>query len=51
LYENVYVRKDNGKSSNAIASNGKYTVTGVTHTGHLRGNEWYTKLKMVRGGW
>lgn len=52
---NLYSRRYKGVSvqrgSNAVASNGKYTVYGVTHRGHLRGNEWYSKLHMTRGGW
>ena len=52
---NLYSRRYEGVSvqrgSNAVASNGKYTVYGVTHRGHLRGNEWYSKLLMTRGGW
>ena len=52
---NLYSRRYKGVSvqrgSNAVASNGKYTVYGVTHRGHLRGNEWYSKLLMTRGGW
>ena len=48
-YNNVFVK--DGKSSLSIASNGRYTITKINHKGHLRGNEWYSKLSMVRGGW
>lgn len=50
MYDNVYV-KDKKESSNAVAANGGYTVTSVNHRGHLRGEEWYSTIKMVRGAY
>lgn len=37
------------KSKMMKCANGYYFVIGVTHKGHLRGNEWITELETIRG--
>lgn len=42
----VYVDRTRG-----IAANGIYTVVKIEHTGHLRGNEFYTRILAIRGNY